>query len=170
MGCELTLVGVDDSLTKILLPLLKSDRLFELLKHNTKDALGKGVTQKEKSSMINQDAPKSRRIILQPWKKDFVTDDVRSELRIYVQNISPENRYVGNITFGFDIVIHDSIWQLNGGKQRAILIAQELYKILNANEVEFIGKLEAGFGNGMNIVDYGNNFTGYHLSFSSGVE
>ena len=169
MSCNLQLNNIDESLDKITKALLKnSDDLFKLLKYISADALSGTITEDDKYKLIDQDDKKNRRIIFQPWKKDMVTDDVRSEIRIYMRNMVPEDRYLGVVFIGFDIIVHDSLWQLKGGVQRALRMAHEIYRILNANEVDFLGKLDAG-GNPMGLRDFGDSFTGYSFALSSGT-
>lgn len=168
MSCNLQMSGLDDSFKKIIKPLLESDILFEMLKYSSDDALGKGVTKKEKLELINQGDKENRRVIFQPWKKDMVIDDERTELRIYLLSMNPTNRYIGKIYFGFDVFTHDNLWQLDEGRQRVLLMVQEIYKILNANEVDFLGKLEAE-NNRMQLRDFADGFTGYTFALSSGT-
>lgn len=168
MTCNLKLSGVDDSFKKITTALLKSDDLFKLLKYNESNALDLPITNSDKFNLIDQDDKENRRMIFQPYKKDLISDNVRTEVRIYVMAMNPTNRYIGTLLYGFDIVVHDSIWQLDRGKQRALIIAQEIYKVLNANEVDIIGKLESG-NNRMQLRDFQDGFTGYSFMLSAGT-
>jgi len=168
MGCNLELAGVDDSFKKITMALLESDDLFKLLKYTEPNALDLTISKSDKYKLINQDDKSTRRVIFQPYKKDMVVDDKRTELRIYMLGMNPQNRFVGTIYFGFDIVCHDDLWQLNGGKQRALVIAQEIYKLLNANKVDIIGKLEAG-NNRMQLREFQDDFSGYSFALSAGT-
>lgn len=158
--------NLDKILNNIAGLLIKDDSLVKYLQFNTKDALSQSITDDKRYQLINQDGDiTNTRIFFQPFNNQTLSDE-RTELRIYYAQFVPKNAYLSNISIGFDIVVHNKLWQVNGGKQRPIEILHELLKTLNGKEVKGIGELS--FTNrGANLILYNNNFTGYSFAMST---
>lgn len=142
--------------------LLKNDILAKSLKHNTKDALIKNITIKEKQSLINQSDSINRRILFQPFNDETISDE-RSELRIYIFELNSENHILSEVIIGFEIIVNNELWLLNNGKQRALIILEELFKSLNDVDINGIGSLRFYNDYPCRIRFYNKNFTGYNL-------
>jgi len=63
----------------------------------------------------------------------------------------------------FEIIVNNELWLLNNGKQRALIILEELFKSLNDVDINGIGSLRFYNDYPCRIRFYNKNFTGYNL-------
>lgn len=166
MSEYIQLDNLDKILNSIASLLIQDIDLAKYLKFNTKDALLQPITNDERYQLINQDGDTTNtRIFFQPFNNQTLSDE-RTELRIYYAQFAPKNIYLANISVGFDIVVHNNLWQVDGGKQRPVEILHLLLKTLNGVDVKGIGEL-AFVNRAASLIYYNNYFTGYSFTMST---
>jgi len=142
--------------------LLEIDNLFKCLKYNSINALELEITQEDKLLLINQSDKINKRVFFQPFNNDIISE-IRSELRLYVFEISPEDNKLSEIYIGFEIITHNDLWLLDNGKQRPLVMLNEIFKLLNGKEVNGIGTIKINTRYPCRIRYYNDNFAGYNL-------
>lgn len=142
--------------------LLENDNIFKCLKYNTKNALELDISLDDKLLLINQDDNDNKRVFYQPFNSDIVSE-TRSELRFYVFEINPEENMLSEIYIGFEIIVYNDLWLLDKGKQRPLVMLNEIFKTLNGANVNGIGVIKTQSRYPCRIAKYNSNFTGYSL-------
>lgn len=142
--------------------LLQNDNIFKCLKYSTKNALELEVSQDDKLLLINQDNDNDKRVFFQPFNSNIVSE-ARSELRFYVFEINPEENMLSEIYIAFEIIVYNDSWLLDNGKQRPLVMLNELFKSLNGKNVNGIGVIKTQDRYPCRIAKYSDNFTGYSL-------
>jgi hypothetical protein len=110
------------------------------------------------------DPHSQQRIFKYPFFNNVV-DEVRSELRFFIPRIKPENIYLSEVSIVFQIVIHNSIIDLDDNKQRTFKMIEEILKIFNGNDIGGIGNLM--LKNSIDIVAWNDSFSGYVFNMST---
>jgi len=144
----------------------ESDDLWRCLKYNDSEALGKAITEEDKYKLIDMKDEKNRRILLRPFNFDIVTEE-RSELRIYMSSFYGAGVNDYPLRYTFEIIIHNDLWILDNGKQRPIVMMQEILRVLNYKPIEgSASKLNTDnqFGN---IVRFNDRFQGYTFTLNA---
>jgi hypothetical protein len=142
--------------------LLENDNIFKCLKHNIKNALDLNITEDDKFLLISQDDQTNKRVYFQPFNNDIVSE-ARSELRFYVAEISPENNILSEVSIGFEIIVYNDLWLLENGKQRPLVMINEILKTLNGKNINGIGTIKIHDKYPCRVTKYNNSFTGYSL-------
>ncbi len=134
--------GIDSLSINIILKLLENQNLLKCLFYNTSNALTQAdLTDDEKYAMIDQLDTVNTKIFITPFPSN-VTDDAEVEIRFFIRTLAPENIILSKVVFDFVIIVHESLWVLSGGKQRALTIIQELLDSLNGEYINGLGKLQ----------------------------
>jgi hypothetical protein len=151
--------GIDSLSINIILKLLENQDLLKCLFYNTSNALTQAdLTDDEKYAMIDQLDTVNTKIFITPFPSN-VTDDAEVEIRFFIRTLAPENIILSRVIFDFVIIVHESLWVLSGGKQRALTIIQELLDSLNGEYINGLGKLY--LVEPINIVKFADNVSGY---------
>ena len=111
--------------------------------------------------------PKNQQRIFKFLIDKYIIETVRSELRFGIPKIQPENRYIAKLPITFQIIIHNSLLELNDNKMRPFIMINELLKDLNGNidDIKGIGGLE--LSNPIIFHQFNNNFSGYVVFFET---
>lgn len=147
--------------------LIGNQNLLKCIKYDSADALlnsdlsiddiidlaGKGTDP------INQ-----QRIFKYPFYNNII-DEVRTELRFFIPQIKPENIYLSELPIGFQILIHNSLIDLDDNKQRSLIIVKEILTTLNGNDVGGIGNLN--LTKPINIISWNDAFSGYSFNMNT---
>lgn len=141
--------------------------ILKLLYYNDEDALTKpNLNINQIKDIVGKNDEKDKRLFKTPFNGD-ISDQLKSELRFYATLIEPQHAYLGKAIFNFEIIVHNSLWELSDNKLRPIRLVQELLKDFNGTNISGIGRLKLRGSIG-NLV-FGKNFSGYKISFDVGV-
>jgi len=141
--------------------------LLKLLKYNSTDALSKSdLTDDEKYSLIDQIDVDDTRIFMSPFNNTIVEEE-RSELRLFLGEISPDNKFLAQTVFVFQILVYNTLWPLQDTKQRPIRILQEVLKSLNGQYLQGVGQLYFTSMNNARHVMFTKDFSGYVLTLQN---
>ncbi len=141
--------------------LIENQNLLKLIKYNSSNALLQpDLTIEEIIDLcgFGSDPLNQQRIFKYPFFNNIV-DSVRSELRFFIPKIKPENIYLSEVFINFQIIIHNSIIDLDNNKQRTFKIIEEILKTFNREDINGIGNLM--LKNSIDIVAWNNSFSGY---------
>ena len=138
MSEEIKLSGIHDILSNIGNKLIQNQPLLKCLKYDSSDALSKPkLTSEEIIELVENE--EKRRIYRSPFNKQVV-DEARTELRVFFPEIIPQNIYLARLTVVFEIIVHESLWELDNNKDRPLIMIGEILKELNGEQVGGIGK------------------------------
>ena len=160
----ITLGNIDELWGKIGNEIISNQTILKLLYYNDENASTKpdlNINQIKDIAGKGNDE-KLQRIFKTPFNGDIV-DELKSELRFYIPLLQPQNSYLADVTFNFELIIHNSLWELSDNKLRPIRLIQELLKTFNGYDIGSVGRLmlRGSIGN----VVFGKNFSGYRLAF-----
>lgn len=173
------LTNVDAVTTQIAYKILEDNELMKLLYFNDKKALSRDDDvieqikydlvyngQSSNKTFINGKEESVKPVIyFTPVTVDAI-DYACSQLRIFVSNIFPDNPRVTQLNIDFEILVHNTLWLIDGMKQRALTIAQRLLENLEEVQVKSIGNFELSSASRrfpIEIVKYNNEFSGYRV-------
>lgn len=120
-----------------------NEEIWKLLKYNTPDALSKpNLTMKEKADLVWDGTGDSEeyRVFRGAYLDDAFIDQ-SSQLRIYVTVLNPDNRTVGTVDIGIEILVHNKIINLDTYETRQEVLLQQVLETLNGKEIGGVGKL-----------------------------
>ena len=153
--------GLENIVINIVLELINNQDLLKCLYYNSSDALTQtNLTDEIIYQMIDQEDLTNTKIYITPFPSNII-DEAKSELRVYIRNFSPGNIRLSRIIFDFAIIVHNNLWVLDGGKQRPLVIIQEILNSLNGKSVSGLGKLN--LMDNTSIIKFSDNFSGYIL-------
>lgn len=130
-------LSIEKDLGIIVNNILKNDNLKKLLYYTTKDCLQKPkLTEDESLELFN----KNIKIV----PKLYIDREVLNYIEISIDNYSPNktNPEFRDNTIEFDIICHNSQWQLKDFQLRPYRIAAELDVMFNNQHLSGIGKLQ----------------------------
>lgn len=157
--------SIDNVSINIILKLLENQNLLKCLYYNTPNALTQAdLTDDIKYAMVDQLDKTYTKIHILPFPAE-ISDEAQSEIRFFISTFSPENIRLSRVIYDFVIIVHESLWILNGGKVRALTIIQEILNCLNGKDVDGLGKLE--LVEPINIVKFADNVSGYIMSLQN---
>ncbi len=148
--------------------LVTNQNLLKLINYNTSDALSlsdltiadiKNITGK------GTDPTSQQKIYKYPFTNK-VLDVAKSELRYFIPSVRPENIHLSELYINFQIVVHNSIIELDDNKLRYWCIVEELLKSLNRFDCGGIGLLY--LKSSISIVSWSDYYSGYFFSMSVG--
>lgn len=137
-----------------------NDILMKLLYYDDSDVLinKPNLTNSQKIEIIKGDK-KKRRIYKTNFNSEY-NDSVRSEVRFYKNELPDnKNRCLTQLHFIIEIIVHEDIWDLDDGSERADIIRHEIKKSLYNQDIEGMGDLE--FSKGFKYIDFGKQYHGY---------
>ncbi|OPH61719.1 hypothetical protein BC351_00310 [Paenibacillus ferrarius] len=156
-----TLENVDRIIQNIVVQLLPSQNLFKCLKYSSADALSQeDISDNEKIEMFDQSNKEKTKVFFTPLSPN-VSDTAGSELRIYIRNIKPNNIYLTNVDISIQVICSNSVWRMDEGRQRPLVMLQEIISQLNGVDIGFIGQLF--FERDIRIIPHNDYYTGYEL-------
>lgn len=120
-----------------------NENIWKLLKYNTTNALSYGdLTMDEKRSLIFNGTGDSENfnVFRSPFVDDAFTSEV-SQLRIYALTINPNNRSLSTIDFAIDCITHVKLCNIDGCKNRAEVMVEEVIKTLNGQDIDGVGRI-----------------------------
>lgn len=119
----------------------KAEPIWKILKYATPDALNQpNLTHEEKAALIYKG--EDNILAFNLFLGSFVHDGTAVEktfLKIFVHSIIPENRTVGIVNVGFEILTHPKIYQLDNYQARIDVIIQTLLNVLQDSDVCGLG-------------------------------
>lgn len=151
-----------------------NENLWKLLKYEESDALDKSnLTYDNKIALIyNGDVENltDYRVFMDSFNDDAF-DKTCSLFRVFPINIIPENRLIGNIDIGIQVMCHNKINQLNNYQTRIITMLQEVIQTLNGKDIGVgLGKIffdrEGNRSNMARLELFNKHFVGYTLIMS----
>jgi hypothetical protein len=155
-----------------------NENLFKMLKYDDLSPLShSNLTSTEKRTLIYKGETDSTpfRIFLQPSTDDAVSTQ-NSQLRVYIDNVYPEDRIKGLVTVTFEVLTHNKLNTIEKGhKSRSLSMANEVLKTFNGCIVESVGELffNAQASRRMNYMKQnlynGKNYFGYSICMSTWV-
>lgn len=114
------------------------------------------------AKMIDNDSleQSDKRIFRAPFVEDSFTEEC-SQLRIYVDGISPQNHLVGTLSIGVEVIIHNKLtnvinelyddkdniinptesYPLVTYKNRALILLKNIIALLNGTDIAGVGKM-----------------------------
>lgn len=120
-----------------------NEMIWKLLYYNTPDAWNQiNLTSDQKGALIWAGEGKSNdfRCFLDDGQPDSETSEV-CQLRIYPFGISPENPFVGTISFMIEVYCHNKINTLTNYTTRVDTIIQQILETFNGIEINTIGSI-----------------------------
>lgn len=139
-------LSVEKDLGIIINAILKNNNLKKLLYYNTKDCLTRpNLTEDESLSLLENN------IKLLP--KVYIDDEIKTYLIIKISDFTMnlENPQFRDSIIEFDIICHNSNWNLKDFQMRPIRIAAELDTMLNNQHLSGIGTLQF-LGSGQKVL------------------
>lgn len=138
------MTGFSDLAYNILCYLMtNNEKIWKLLKYNTPNALSyPDLTMDEKRAMIFNGTGDSENfnVFRNPFVDDAFTSEV-SQLRIYALTVVPNNRSVSTIDFAIDCITHVKLSNIDGCRNRAEMLVEEVIKTLNGQDIDGVGVL-----------------------------
>lgn len=120
--------------------ILKNDDLCKLIKYDTPDALNKpNLTTEEKIELIHSKDTDKRRITRTPVH-DYNIDTAQVQLRVFLNGTMPDNDYLANLSICIQIIMANSLWELEDDERGHRLLA-EILETLNGQSIQGIGLL-----------------------------
>ena len=150
-------LSVEKDMEIITNKILKNERLKKLLYYTTKDALDKPNIGDDKSLELF-----GKNIKIVP--KLYIDTELLNYINIHFDGFVPndENPEFRDNIIVFNIVCHNSQWNLKGFQLRPYKIAAEIDSMFNNKHLTGIGKLEFL---GMNQKVYNDEFAGLNMIF-----
>ena len=118
------------------------------------------MTANEKIELLDQFDKEKTKVFFTPLSPN-VTDTVGSELRIYIRNFKLNNKYLASVEISIQVICSNSVWRLDEGRQRPLVMIQEIITQLNGADIGFVGELY--FEKDIRIIPYNQYYTGYEL-------
>lgn len=146
---------LNDNVTSALLALIQSENLCKLLSNDSDNPIDIDPLP-EPSDLINTH--------IFPFPK-FPSTTTKTGSFI---NIIFDDFMLGDVVsvkegmVDFNVIVHNDLWYLNGGKLRPFMILTEIDKIFNNKRVFGLKKLQ--FHRGKFII-YNEDFSGYRVSY-----
>lgn len=159
---------INTILPNIAIKLIDKNDLMKSLQYNTTDALSQDITLEQIGKLMDQKYIIDTRIFYQPFN-NLILNEERTELRIYIARLRPNNRYLADLHVGFDIVVHNNLWRLDEGKQRPLVMYKEILNALNGVFVGGIGELVFENSN-FDLRYFNKEFTGYTFIMKTRID
>ena len=161
------LKNIDKTFQDILIKLInESDDLWKCLKYNDKTALSKSITMNDKNLIVDQDDLENRRVLLRPFNFDITTEE-RVELRIFMSSFYGVGVNDYTLRYNFEVIVHNDLWLLENGKQRPLVMIQEILRVLNYKGIDGSASKLNTDGNMGNIIRFNDRFQGYSFSLTA---
>ncbi len=145
--------------------LISSQTILKCIAYDNKNALSQpDVSINEKVDLIGggSDPQEQQRIFKVPFN-DNIIEDARTELRFFFPVFRPNNQYLSDVVVTFQLIIHNSLWELSNNSIRAFILIEELLKNFNGYDVDSVGELY--LDGPIRIVTWSKNYSGYELIF-----
>lgn len=161
------LSNIGNILSNIGNTLIKNQNLLKLIHFNSSNALlQSNLTIEEIIDFCGQGSdPNTQQKIFKYPYYDKIIDEIRSELRFFIPKIKPENIYLSELSISFQIIVHNSLIDLDDSKQRPIELVKEILQTLNGVDIGSIGNLK--LNSSINIVSWNSNFSGYAFNMTT---
>ena len=153
--------------------LIQNKKLMRLIKYNQSNALSSSlpdVTMTEIIKLVGKNPNHlQEQRIFKVLINDNIIDEVRVELRFGVSTIQPINLHIAKLPIDFQIIVHNSLWELDDNKFRAFEIIKELLSDLNGNsdDVKGVGQLQ--LIKPISFIIFNKNFSGYAMIMNIGT-
>lgn len=157
-----TLDNTEMIIENIIGKLLGNDDLMKCLGYDHPNALNEdSLTDGEKMALVSNEE-KYLRILRVPFSSETV-ESVRSEIRVFVNEIVPDNIHLADVEIAIEVVCsnHMRIQRLIDGKSRPNKMVNEILKCLNGQEIQGIGRLY--FQRPIRMVRFNKSYSGYAL-------
>ena len=142
-----------------------SDDFWKVLKYGNRDATTNTsytITTDDKYNMVAQYLPTTR--IKRYSFNDDITEETRTELRIYEAKWQGITSGVYDIELGFEILSHNDIIALNDGRLTINIIRSEIYRLLAGRSIESnFGRMDANNQTGW-TTRFNKQYQGYTLT------
>ncbi len=107
------------------------------------------------------------RISFEVWDSDAITDSI-SFLRIFPIQYNPDNVYMGTMFIQVDIVVHEVLSKMQGGRRRN-KIAKQVINTLNNKDMGVGISPLAIVDRPITLVQFKNNYWGYSIMFQINI-
>lgn len=155
------LYGADNVMRNIVRKLIQNQTLLKCLWYEDSDALERpDLTGDEINVLMDATNINKARILFTPFNPE-TESMTKTELRIFYPEFIPNNRVLAKTNIMFQIVVNNPMWQLDGVRQRPIVMIQEILDTLHGQEVGAIGELM--FQDPIRIRYYNPSFSGYEF-------
>ena len=124
--------------------------------------LNSDLDNNQKAVLVDQDPDNitTTRVFFVPLNPD-IADSARSELRVFVRSFDPNNDHLAGLEISIQAICSNSIWRLEDGRQRPLVMVSEILKQLNGIDIGFVGLVK--FEKPIRIQQYNKLYTGYEL-------
>lgn len=147
--------------------LVKNQDILKMLKYDTANALSMGdlgIGDIVALMGRGSDPSKDKRIYKQPFHNE-IADEMRSEIRFFIPQISPNNIYIAGVDICFQIIVHNNLWDLNDNLERPLVVVNKLLEHFHGENVGGIGELK--LMSPIKMYAYSDNFSGYTFMLST---
>lgn len=152
--------------------LMENEVLFKLLRYPGKNPLDQPITVEEILDMVTEQDDDGKtnqncRLFWEPFTPSAVTEQ-QSQLRFYPVKIDTSRSvYDGKIYIACDIIVHQSISKINGGRRRNLILS-EVLRSLNGQPITLMGDLRVA-PMPISLYQFKEDYWGYMLQFSAGI-
>jgi len=153
--------------------LIRNHELFKLLKFNDFNPLAKSISGEEIEDMMTEcdkkfQANPNCRVFFEPFTDSVLTAET-AMVRIYPAQINIKDIYEGNLYIQVDVIVHQSISRIKGGRRRNRILA-EILKSLNGQEIQMVQELRlVDKGKPIVLRQFKSDYWGYSLLLQTGV-
>jgi hypothetical protein len=147
--------------------LIKNQNILRCLKYDTSDALmqtGLNIDDIIKLIGKGNDSITQQRIFNTPFN-DNIADSVKTELRYFIPILEPNNLFLSEIIITFQLIIHNTLWELDNNQSRPIILIHEILKDFNGYDIGSIGELY--LEGAIRMVTWNQNFSGYQINMKT---
>jgi len=169
MSDLIQLEQVDNILSNIGKEMIKSQNLMKLIKYDTSNALLQSnldIDEIKNLAGYGKNPTAEQRIYKYPFT-DKVLDEPRSELRYFIPNVKPKNTYISELYINFQVVVHNSLIELDDNKLRYWRIVVEMLKSLNGFDCGGIGLFY--LNSTISIIPWSDYYSGYTWNMNTKV-
>lgn len=141
--------------------LITNNNLLKLIIHDSSNALSLSNPTIQDIIAITgrgSDPINQQRFYKYPFTNKIL-DTPRTELRYFAPNVKPNNIYLSELNINFQVVIHNSLIELDNNKLRYWEMVGEILSSLNGHDCGGIGLLN--LKTPISIVSWSDNFSGY---------
>jgi len=159
--------GIQNLLSNIGNKIIENKTLMKCLQYDSADALSQPeITIEQIIDMVGKgsDPVNQQKLFKMPFY-DSVVSDPRTEIRFFIPIFEPNNIYLTNVDICFQIVIHNSRWDLDGNYIKPLVMVNEILKDFNGQDLGGIGVLQ--LKSSIKVANWNSSFSGYFFYLST---
>jgi hypothetical protein len=147
--------------------IIENKTLMRCLQYDSADVLSQPeVTMSQIKNLVGKgsDPSNQQKLFKMPFYNDTISDP-RTELRFFIPIFEPNNIYLTNVDVAFQIIIHNTKWDLDDNFIKPIVMINEILKDFNGQDLGGIGVLQ--LKSSIKVVNWNKSFSGYTFYLST---